>query len=312
MIAAAVQMRLIPDRRHGHRHVSVVGQQRSAAGRARAADHPLVAGAGVETDHAGRRRRGWHGRRRAAAQQALHQLQRLQHRRAAPAVGRRLRAGGQAGAADDGGIVGRVGWLQVGGQLSAQLDGQPGTQDLAGPVAAENQGHEFRPVKAVHRPPGLRRKAQQGELQRPLTGALAHPGIDAGRVGFQRAAGLSGQTGQLIFGRAVQSQGAREAIHRQRHLAQHLAQAARAHAPLQLHLPQPVLGVDVALSKEKVILVLGVDMRHSPAVADDLHRTVQTDNACATHGLRQETTQEGQAGGRGGGQQRGEREQQEQ
>ena len=45
-----------------------------------------------------------------------------------------------------------------------------------------------------------------------------------------------------------------------------------ADAPLKLHLPQAVLGMDIALCHEEVVVGVGVDVRNAPTVAQDLDR----------------------------------------
>ena len=43
-----------------------------------------------------------------------------------------------------------------------------------------------------------------------------------------------------------------------------------------LHLPEPVLRHHVALRKEEIVVVPGIDVRYPPLVPDDLHRLSQT------------------------------------
>ncbi len=58
-------------------------------------------------------------------------------------------------------------------------------------------------------------------------------------------------------------------------LAEHLREPARADVPPEVHLPEAVLGVDVALGEEQVVQAGGVDVRDAHAVTVDIHRTVQ-------------------------------------
>ena len=55
-------------------------------------------------------------------------------------------------------------------------------------------------------------------------------------------------------------------------LSQHLGEPPRSDPPVHLHLPQPVLGMDVAEGEEGVLLVAGEDVRNAVAVAHHLDR----------------------------------------
>ena len=135
LIAPAGQVRLIPKRGHGDRHVCVVGQQRLAGGRMAAVDNPLIAGGRVERNNTDQRlaRGRWRHCSRSA-QDLLHQPQRVAQRIGAPAIG----LAGRAAIAGYGDRVGRwVERLQIGGKVGPNLTRQPGAQDLAGPVAAQ-------------------------------------------------------------------------------------------------------------------------------------------------------------------------------
>ena len=56
---------------------------------------------------------------------------------------------------------------------------------------------------------------------------------------------------------------------------ENLGKAAFLLAPPHLHLPQAVLAHDVALRKEEIVDVAGVDVRDTPAVADDVNGLAQ-------------------------------------
>ena len=60
--------------------------------------------------------------------------------------------------------------------------------------------------------------------------------------------------------------------------ADDLGQVPGVVAPPQLHLPQTVLGLHVALREEQVVGVFGVDVRDAPAIADDLDRVAKPRN----------------------------------
>ena len=60
--------------------------------------------------------------------------------------------------------------------------------------------------------------------------------------------------------------------------ADDLGQAPAVVAPPQLHLPQTVLGLHVALREEQVVGVFGVDVGDAPAIADDVDRVAKPGN----------------------------------
>src|SRR5690606_40990054 len=62
-------------------------------------------------------------------------------------------------------------------------------------------------------------------------------------------------------------------------LAKVLGQAACADAPPELHLPEAILGVDVALREEEVVRVLRVDVGHAVRVAENFNRGGQAGHA---------------------------------
>ena len=69
--------------------------------------------------------------------------------------------------------------------------------------------------------------------------------------------------------------------------AQDFGEAASGQATVKVHLPEPVLSVDVALGEVKVGNVVGVDVGDAPGVAVDGDRPVQPMQADGAIGLRQ-------------------------
>ena len=75
---------------------------------------------------------------------------------------------------------------------------------------------------------------------------------------------------QVRFGHAPQAERAHEAVRLERIRAEDLGEAPRADAPVHLHLPEPVLGVDEAEREVRVLERGGVDVRDAVAVAQHL------------------------------------------
>jgi hypothetical protein len=58
---------------------------------------------------------------------------------------------------------------------------------------------------------------------------------------------------------------------------------------LEIHLPQPVLGMDESLGKHQIGFILGVNMGDTPMVTDNLNRGNQPPNFQITPGWWQES-----------------------
>src|SRR5690606_10042116 len=100
-------------------------------------------------------------------------------------------------------------------------------------------------------------------------------GIDTVGVPLQDLTVLVGHGGQLLTGQVGEAEGAEELVGLDLALAEHLREAARADVPPEVHLPEPLLGVDEPLGEEEVVVGGGHDVRDAPAVAMDRHRLVQ-------------------------------------
>jgi hypothetical protein len=69
-----------------------------------------------------------------------------------------------------------------------------------------------------------------------------------------------------------------EAVVADRLGADDFGQAPAVVPPPQLHLPQTVLGLHIALREEQVVGVLRVDVGYAPAITDDLDRVAKPAN----------------------------------
>jgi hypothetical protein len=113
---------------------------------------------------------------------------------------------------------------------------------------------------------------QKRELDRhvPYSRRALKKSVDALGVGQDHPAHLA--VGILPIGLAqpVKAEGTDGAVGVQRHFAKKLTQPAAGGAPVKLHLPQPLLGVDESLRKKKIVDIRSIDMRDTPPVADHL------------------------------------------
>ncbi|MCY1228241.1 hypothetical protein D9M72_405430 [compost metagenome] len=105
---------------------------------------------------------------------------------------------------------------------------------------------------------------------------MVDPGIDAVGIGLQRGTGLGRGLRQDGLGIAPHAQRAQELVGIERGRPQDLREPACHDALVHLHLPQPVLCMDVAQRKPGVRLAGGADMGHAMAVAHDRDLAAQT------------------------------------
>ena len=285
LLGTDFQAREVPQRRRGDLQVRVVGQQRLAARRAAAREHPVV---GAYALDARRRRRG---------QQAIDHRRRCRHRRAERAaepepaiksgvVGRRER------------LVARIWRQQLVDARHRQGQRQPRAQQLGAPVAAQVPGHHHGPGQAVDRRPVLDGQAHQQHLGRSRCHVLALPGVDARAIGQQHAARLAGQTLPLGLGGAAHAERAQKTVAVERSGTEGLGQAAAADAAVRLELPEPVLRMRETEPVGHVLDRRAADRRYAVRVALDAHRARQPCRAQLTrlHGCGAPEVQ-GQHGG---------------
>src|SRR5258706_7481334 len=69
---------------------------------------------------------------------------------------------------------------------------------------------------------------------------------------------------------------ARKAVGVKGYLAKNFREATRTDTPVEFHLPQPFLRMNIALCEKQVVFILGIDMGHAIAVCDDFNSLVQS------------------------------------
>ena len=152
---------------------------------------------------------------------------------------------------------------------------------LLGEIATQVVGHHLTPGERVDRCPRFHVHACSGQREQrelepePAGLTVCDVGVDSGRVRLDlRAVGLA-ELRVLRLGDAREVHRAQEAVAVYRGLAEHLAQPARADPAGELHLPEPVLGVNVALGEEEVVPGRRPHVRHAGVVAENLHLSVE-------------------------------------
>ena len=160
--------------------------------------------------------------------------------------------------------------------LRRQLPGHACARRLGPPIADKPEGHEPPPEHRIDDPPGFGFVEQDGEFPWQRAGASVEPGIDAGCVGLGDPAKVGRQRGSLAFGLLHEPEAARIAVEAERHAADQFAHAPGTAAPHEFHLREPVLGVRVAEAECGVGGASGPYRRHAVAVAQKLHRSLDT------------------------------------
>ena len=251
-----MEVREIPDGGRRQPQVRVVGEQRLVAGAAAAGDHPVIRPGPFW-------KLGW-----SECEHLLH----VRNREAqgflfeAPVKGLQVREG-------HGRIPGKGGQelLEAGHR---KCPGKAHAQQFRAPVAAQVPGHHLHPDERIDRGPGLGPGAGQQELDRQdRTGR--QESVDPGRVGFEHAQGHRVQLRQAGLGRAAHADGAQEPVGLQAGGAEEFGQPPGADPAVHFHLPEPVLGMDIAQRVGRVRFGGGKDVGNAVGVAQDLHGGLQ-------------------------------------
>ena len=180
--------------------------------------------------------------------------------------------------------------------LPRQPLGHARAQRLGLPIADKPEGHHPPPDHGIGDPPGLGLVEQQGEFPGQRAGTRAEPGIDAGGIGFGRAAKVGRQGGRLGFRLLQKAEAARIAVEAERHASGKFAHAPGPSAAHEFHLREPVLGVRVAEAERGIGGVPGPDRRHAVAVSKKLNRPLKACQPQFAVELRQGTAQPEQHG----------------
>ena len=134
-------------------------------------------------------------------------------------------------------------------------------------------GAEQRQLRA----PAPGREAGEPELDGKVGARLLDERVDAGRERLEDppALGVIAAPLPVIPGPAVAQQPGQPVV-RQIVRAQDPGQLAGPDPAVHVHLPEPVLGLDVALREEKVVRGAGVDVGNAPTVPDHLDGVAQS------------------------------------
>src|SRR5579859_598663 len=243
-------MAFVPDGGRGLSQMRVIAEDGQAGGRHGAIDRPVIAAA-----------------QHAKAAQHFQLFVLLKHSQVDARIG-------YAGWHNQG-----VAWVVAGFQLRgafwSQLRDEVRAYDFRLPVAAQVPSHHLGPLDGIGNLPGFGFETQDSEFDREVVLALLDGGVDAARVGFEDAPAVRRQRLEGRGRRAMHSQAARKAVGFERDFAEDLAQPPRSDAPVEFHLPQAFLSMNISLRVVHIVFVLRIDMRYAVAVGDYFDRLVQ-------------------------------------
>ncbi len=117
---------------------------------------------------------------------------------------------------------------------------------------------------------------------------LGEPGVDPLRVGLEVLLGVGVEKGvELLLGHLAPAHGADHGIGVDLAVAEHLGEPARGDVPPDVHLPEPVLGLDVALGAEEVLGAVAVELGDAVGVPLHVDRRAQARHLDAAVDLRE-------------------------
>ena len=233
--------RQVPGAGQGEAEMRIAGQQRRASGRMPTIDRPGIAGAGRQGERVGE-----------ARQQCCEFCREIRH----GGVQRCVRRGGGCGT----------------GPYTMRT--RPGTLQLGAPVARQIQSHGFGPQQRVGRSPGPRR-AQHDEFGRREPAARPHPGVHAAGIGLQHGACVGIQRHRHRRGTAPHAEHPHHPVERQGGGPGNFGNLAGCGAAHQVHLEQPLTGMQVAERGRRVAHRGGANARDRVGVDLDCHRCRQ-------------------------------------
>ncbi len=173
------------------------------------------------------------------------------------------------------------------GALGADARCDGSAVQLALPGVRQRAVHVGGDGEAVGGLPELRFVFEEGELERQVVRMLFDEAVHAAGVGFHDGARVFVHQADLTVGGAAKLHGAEVFVDRQGRFAEYLRELAAGDAAQQIHLPEAILGHDVALRLGQIFDGIGANVRDAPAVAVDGHFFLQTGQRRAAIQLRQ-------------------------
>jgi len=105
---------------------------------------------------------------------------------------------------------------------------------------------------------------------------LFNKAVDAARVRFHQGALRRLHQRDVPFRRPAKAEGAKLLVDIQGRRTEDLGELAASYSAQQIHLPQTVLGHDIALRFDHIFYGTRADMRNAPTISFDKHVLLQT------------------------------------
>jgi hypothetical protein len=99
--------------------------------------------------------------------------------------------------------------------------------------------------------------------------------VDTAYIGMNDMQAIFVKQVGFLLGNPPKSQGTDEAVCIECQWTKHLGKLPVSRSTVELHLPKPILGMDVAKRSEEVVVVVGVDVGNAPSVTHHLDRAMQ-------------------------------------
>ena len=163
------------------------------------------------------------------------------------------------------GLSAGIDGVEPGRQLRPELADQVGPQQLPLPVGREAEGEQLAEAEDVDRPPGL-----QVSRRICISKGSARASRAAALTPAQKRSSFARRPGSISSTSARRSRGSPASASACRPRGPPRRPSRRPgpdDPPVEVHLPEPVLAVAVALGEEEVLALGGVDVGDAPAVA---------------------------------------------
>ena len=182
---------------------------------------------------------------------------------------------------------------ELGGEFGSDFVGDLlASEHLGDPVVVEHLGHVDANEERVGDCPRLRTitKDAEFEWERLALLLLRNEGIHAARVDFQIVLVAVAEVLDRVLGEVTESKDALLPVVREGGRAEDFAKFTGRVTAAEVHLPEAILGGDIALREEEVVEIVSTDVRDSLLVADDLDGRAKSGDRNGAVQLRESCT----------------------
>ena len=162
---------------------------------------------------------------------------------------------------------------ELGGEFGSDFVGDLlASEHLGDPVVVEHLGHVDADEERVGDRPRLGTIAKDAEFERKSLALLLllDVGVHAACVDFEIVLVTVAEVLDRVLGEVTKSENALLTIVRESGRAEDFAELTGRVAAREVHLPEAILGGDIALREEEVVEIVSTDVRDALLIADDL------------------------------------------